>query len=289
MLKTVVRSFDENATEDYENEGVTIATQTTLVRATARVSDASISNSTYAFNSSSFFYIRQPKTKHQRPYGWDHHANLNLVNQYRDRGGNPCPAVMGSGATPPKNYVKYGSLPYDGPYYQNVYSPAWLSQAMPPRTVATALDRHREVRRCALEHDGSQEEATLNTVQELADDDPANFSDDSLEDVPPPPPSVAAAAAAASLALQSANKRGSIAWEVSLDSDSGEAALGTIGSTKVVGRGRKKSGEFSSKFFEFILTTILNIYLQVEVACVWEGCQNIALLVLSRKFKVEIW
>jgi len=150
---------------------------------------------------------------------------------------------MDSDTTPPKRYVKYGSLPYDGPYYQNAYPSAWLSPVMPSRTVVTALDRQREVRRCTTEHTDNQEEMTLNTVQELADDDPANFSDDSLEDAPPPLPS--AAAAAASLALLSANKRGSIAWEVSLDSD-GESEQ--TNDTKGSGRGRNKSGNHSSKY-----------------------------------------
>ncbi|XP_066909796.1 uncharacterized protein [Halyomorpha halys] len=80
------------------------------------------------------------------------------------------------------------------------------NRGVPPRTVATAGDRHREVRR----------------------EDPA-FSDDSLEDVPPPPPPT--------------SKRGSIAWEVPLDD---EEALYTPGSTKVIGRRRRRSTDRSS-------------------------------------------
>lgn len=53
----------------------------------------------------------------------------------------------------------------------------------------------------------------------------SRFSDDSLEEMLPPPPPVA-------------NKRSSIAWEVPLDQ---EDPLMTPGSTKVVGRRRRKS------------------------------------------------
>lgn len=91
------------------------------------------------------------------------------------------------------------------------------------------LDRHREVRRCI-----ETEDNVLNTVQESADEDPANFSDDSLEDVPPPPPP----------APQAPNKRESIAWEVFLESDN--ESLLIPGSTKVVGRRRRKSTDRSS-------------------------------------------
>lgn len=106
---------------------------------------------------------------------------------------------------------------------------------MPPRTVPTVLDRHREVRRCTVDND----EAVLNTVQEIVDEDPANFSDDSLEDVPPPPPPPP-------VSLQPQNKRGSIAWEVSLESDN--EALMIPGSAKVVGKRQRKSTDHSSNY-----------------------------------------
>lgn len=71
------------------------------------------------------------------------------------------------------------------------------------------------------------EETALRPLSELADDE--HFSDDSLEEMLPPPPPM--------------NKRSSIAWEVPLDSDE---ALLTPGSTKVIGRRRRKSGSHSS-------------------------------------------
>lgn len=104
---------------------------------------------------------------------------------------------------------------------------------MPPRTVPTVLDRHREVRRCVEDEDSTA--MPLNPVEETVDEDPANFSDDSLEDVPPPPPPAP---------QQSASKRSSIAWEVSLDSEN--EALLIPGSTKVVGRRRRKSTDHFS-------------------------------------------
>jgi len=55
------------------------------------------------------------------------------------------------------------------------------------------------------------------------------FSDDSLEELLPPPPPI--------------SKRHSIAWEVSLEDD----PLYAPGSTKVVGRRRRKSSDVSSK------------------------------------------
>lgn len=75
--------------------------------------------------------------------------------------------------------------------------------------------------------------------------DEEHFSDDSLEDIPPPPPPP-------EVAEEPVSKRGSIAWEVPLDQDplpldSPEALL-TPGSTKVVGRRRRRqSTENSSK------------------------------------------
>lgn len=115
-------------------------------------------------------------------------------------------------------------MPYDG-------SLQWLSQRgpLPPRTLPTAVERHREVRRRG---EGDNEEpAPLRTLTELTDDDHTNFSDDSLEELLPPPPPT--------------SKRSSIAWEVPFDLD--EEALLTPGSTKVIGRRRRKSTDRSSK------------------------------------------
>lgn len=71
------------------------------------------------------------------------------------------------------------------------------------------------------------ETSCLRPLSELADDE--HFSDDSLEEALPPPPPVC-------------SKRSSIAWEVPLDDD----GLLTPGSTKVIGRRRRKSGSHSS-------------------------------------------
>lgn len=72
---------------------------------------------------------------------------------------------------------------------------------MPPRTIPTALERHREVKRRGSEDNLSSdlEGSALRPLSELADDE--HFSDDSLEEMLPPPP-------------PATNKRASIAWEV---------------------------------------------------------------------------
>uniref|UniRef100_A0A0A9VVI5 Replicase polyprotein 1a n=1 Tax=Lygus hesperus TaxID=30085 RepID=A0A0A9VVI5_LYGHE len=130
-----------------------------------------------------------PKTRHQRPFGWQN-------------GGN-----------------SYSGGPSDG-------SSEWR---LPPRTVASVGgERHREVRRL-------DEASTTHQLAAVVESVDANFSDDSLEDVPPPPPPPQAVAPTA--------KRGSIAWEVPLDDDE---ALYTPGSTKVIGRRRRRSTDRSS-------------------------------------------
>lgn len=101
---------------------------------------------------------------------------------------------------------------------------------MPPRTVPSVVERHREVRRHGSDDNLSSD---FDEAGHRASDDPQNedhFSDDSLEEALPPPPPVT-------------NKRSSIAWEVPLDSND---PLLTPGSTKVVGRRRRKSGSHSS-------------------------------------------
>ncbi|CAG9838650.1 unnamed protein product, partial [Diabrotica balteata] len=148
-----------------------------------------------------------PKTKHQRPFGWESN-DFTL---------NPPP--------PPPGY-RFGSLPYNHCVY-----PITSPTRMPPRTVPTAVERHREVKRHGSEDNLSSdldETPALRPLSELADDE--HFSDDSLEGILPPPPPPAC------------NKRASIAWEVPLDDE----ALLTPGSTKVIGRRRRKSGSYSS-------------------------------------------
>ncbi|XP_045469868.1 uncharacterized protein LOC123677412 isoform X3 [Harmonia axyridis] len=146
-----------------------------------------------------------PKTRHQRPYGWENN-DFTL---------NPPP--------PPPGY-RFGSLPF-----QHVGYPITSPTRVPPRTVPTVLERHREVKRRISDDNLSSDldEPGLRPLSELADDE--HFSDDSLEEMLPPPP-------------PDCNKRASIAWEVPLDDES----LLTPGSTKVIGRRRKKSGSFSS-------------------------------------------
>lgn len=147
----------------------------------------------------------QPKTRHQRPYGWE---NNDFTLQ-------PPP--------PPPGY-RYGSLPF-----QHCIYPLTSPTRVPPRTIPTAIERHREVRRRGSEDNLSSDldENALRPLSELADDE--HFSDDSLEEMLPPPPPM--------------NKRSSIAWEVPFDN---EEALLTPGSTKVIGRRRRKSGSHSS-------------------------------------------
>lgn len=70
-------------------------------------------------------------------------------------------------------------------------------------------------------------------INSYGEEDPTNFSDDSLEESLPPPPPV--------------TKRGSIAWEVPLGFDDEDPLL-TPGSTKVIGRRRRRSTEHSSKW-----------------------------------------
>ncbi|XP_065164695.1 LOW QUALITY PROTEIN: uncharacterized protein [Atheta coriaria] len=143
-----------------------------------------------------------PKTRHQRPYGWE---------------SNECHPL------PPPGY-RFGSLPFQHGVY-----PLTSPTRVPPRTVPSVLERHREVRRRGSEDNLSSdlEEPGLRPLSELADDE--HFSDDSLEEMLPPPPLV--------------NKRASVAWEVPLDNDE---TYGTPGHAKVIGRRRRKSGSQSS-------------------------------------------
>ncbi|XP_017756038.1 PREDICTED: uncharacterized protein LOC108547855 isoform X3 [Eufriesea mexicana] len=69
-----------------------------------------------------------PKTRHQRPYGWEN--------------GNGEPLKL---AQPPSPPSKFASLPYDGKV-----SFGWI----PPRTNPTTVEKHREVRRRSSEEEG---------------------------------------------------------------------------------------------------------------------------------------
>ncbi|PSN41837.1 hypothetical protein C0J52_14512 [Blattella germanica] len=151
-----------------------------------------------------------PKTRHQRPYGWETGTNVPPFHLQ----------------DPPPPQLRFGSLPYDGALQFARFPPPWLQRPgpLPPRTLPGAIERHREVRR--------RDEEPLRTLDELTDDDRANFSDDSLEELLPPPPTAA-------------SKRNSIAWEVPLTAEDADALL-TPGSTKVVGRRRRRSGDHSS-------------------------------------------
>lgn len=87
---------------------------------------------------------------------------------------------------------------------------------LPPRTLASSMERHREVCR------GSSEDVMDCKLRGSSrSNDEEHFSDDSLEEsFPPPPP-----------AVSTPSKRNSIAWEVSLN---GDDPLLTPGSTKVL-------------------------------------------------------
>lgn len=158
-----------------------------------------------------------PKTRHQRPFGWE-------------RG----PGV-GVAPPPPPRELRFGSLPAPGAYPPPTAAPharlppPWL----PPRTVPGVLERHRGVRRHITSQEENSDAPALPCVdykddadvEDEEDEERANFSEDSLEELPQP-----------------ATKRSSIAWEVSLDDD----PLLTPGSTKVIGRRRRRSGDHSS-------------------------------------------
>lgn len=163
-----------------------------------------------------------PKTRHLRPYGWET--------------GNSAPPFHLQELPNPQ--LRFGSLPYDGALQYARFPPPWLQRPgpLPPRTLPSAIERHREVRRRGSGDDGDGsgcggEEPCppLRTLDELTDDR-ANFSEDSLEELLPPPLT---------------SKRNSIAWEVPLVLDDTDPLM-TPGSTKVVGRRRRRSGEHSS-------------------------------------------
>ncbi|XP_011502948.1 PREDICTED: uncharacterized protein LOC105366264 [Ceratosolen solmsi marchali] len=88
--------------------------------------------------------------------------------------------------------------------------------------------------RCSEEHYSevystrNSDFSARNSVDFRTQSEEEHFSDDSLEELLPPPPTL--------------NKRHSIAWEVTLDDE----ALYAPGSTKVVGRRRRKSSDLSS-------------------------------------------
>lgn len=73
--------------------------------------------------------------------------------------------------------------------------------------------------------------STRNSTDFRTQSEEERFSDDSLEELLPPPPPI--------------SKRHSIAWEVSLEDD----PLYAPGSTKVVGRRRRKSSDISSEYW----------------------------------------
>lgn len=100
----------------------------------------------------------------------------------------------------------------------------YFSGVLPPRTLTCAVDRHREVRR----QNSGELSSPRKYVNDIVDDNAGNFSDDSLEE-----------------AVSPVNKRGSIAWEVPLGFEDEEPYYAP-GSTKVIGRRRRKSTEHSN-------------------------------------------
>lgn len=100
----------------------------------------------------------QPKTRHQRPYGWETQEPSNFRL-------HPAP--------PPPGH-RYASLPFP----QGI-PPIISPNRVPPRTVPTAAERHREVRRRVSEDDpvedlssDNEEGATTRPPRgDLADDE----------------------------------------------------------------------------------------------------------------------
>ncbi|KAJ8874712.1 hypothetical protein PR048_025578 [Dryococelus australis] len=158
--------------------------------------------------------VVQPKTRHQRPYGWQTAVDQPPFHLQE----------------PPLPEHRFASLPYDGMLRLSQLPAPWL----PPRTVSNAVEHHCEVRRRDSDESdggGCGGEEPCPPLRML--DDLADFSDDSLDELLPP----------------TIAKRNSIAWEVPLEAD----PLLTPGSTKVVGRRRRRSTDHSSKHMLYLL------------------------------------
>lgn len=97
------------------------------------------------------------------------------------------------------------------------------------RFSAPTSDRCSEERYSDLFSTRNSDFSARNSADFRTQSEEERFSDDSLEELLPPPPPI--------------SKRHSIAWEVSLEDD----PLYAPGSTKVVGRRRRKSSDVSSK------------------------------------------
>lgn len=100
------------------------------------------------------------------------------------------------------------------------------------RFSAQTSDRCSEERYSEIFSTRNSDFSTRNSTDFRTQSEEEHFSDDSLEELLPPPPAL--------------SKRHSIAWEVSLDDD----PLYVPGSTKVVGRRRRKSSDVSSEYFK---------------------------------------
>jgi len=98
------------------------------------------------------------------------------------------------------------------------------------RFSAPTSDRCSEERYSDLFSTRNSDFSTRNSADFRTQSEEERFSDDSLEELLPPPPPI--------------SKRHSIAWEVSLEDD----PLYAPGSTKVVGRRRRKSSDVSSEW-----------------------------------------
>lgn len=107
------------------------------------------------------------------------------------------------------------------------------------RFSAQTSDRCSEERYSEIFSTRNSEFSTRNSTDFRTQSEEEHFSDDSLEELLPPPPAL--------------SKRHSIAWEVTLDDD----PLYVPGSTKVVGRRRRKSSDVSS---EYIIYNFIVIY-----------------------------
>lgn len=132
------------------------------------------------------------------------------------------------------------------------------------RFSAPTSDRCSEERYSDLFSTRNSDFSARNSADFRTQSEEERFSDDSLEELLPPPPPI--------------SKRHSIAWEVSLEDD----PLYAPGSTKVVGRRRRKSSDVSSKCLSNRLspvkdggTPLRDIRCRVHALCTRRRCETL--------------
>lgn len=125
------------------------------------------------------------------------------------------------------------SVPTSDPY--SIRNLDFVSFSLPTRADSSERFSAPTSDRCSEEHYSdmfstrNSDFSTRNSTDFPTQSEEERFSDDSLEELLPPPPAI--------------SKRHSIAWEVPLEDD----PLYAPGSTKVIGRRRRKSSDVSSK------------------------------------------